>query len=242
MNRPRTCTLFLLLLLGAAVVFQSACTIIHVAVAANGKIVLHPKHGEIIKWAPPIQVRFLGPLCQEGTAGFISQCHVAIKDNQGYGAYHYICRKGLCSDPEVDVGTSTLLHGQAVAGGPPDPPADFQASFSCVGGTIVATPPDVTSDFYEVPVIATKVVQWVTDGQESGNGPLLVPDWVLTFDGGNTGVCNESDIKEGTGTGHRSCTLKALTGGATTKTFPYKVTSASSACNPGKGTVVETAQ
>jgi len=97
------------LLLGLAVLFLSACgNEVNVSLAQNGKVVLNPNYGDLIRWAPGLQVHFFVPLCTE-TDQWISECHVNVKAQGQFGQYNYICKGGVCIDPEVDVGRSTLM-------------------------------------------------------------------------------------------------------------------------------------
>jgi len=226
LKRASNYSLSLYLLLGLSVLFLSACgNEVNVSLAQNGKIVLHPRYGDLIRWEPGLQVHFLLPFCKE-TDVWINECHVNVNSTEQFGQYNYICKGSVCSDPEVDVGKSTRTRPAGVATMRQFTPANFQVILPCQNGTITPVPSDVPGDLYDQPVTPGKVVQWLSNG----SGAVLLSDWTVTFDAGNTNVCNESDIHNADG--FQICTIKTgLPAGV------YRYTSTSNHCQPGYGTV-----
>jgi hypothetical protein len=234
MKPARSYQLLWSLFLGIAILVLSGCegNDVHVSLAQNGKIVLNPIYSDKIRWAPGVQVHFLIPgLCQERDT-WITTCTVRIKVQPGdFGQFNYICKGGICKDPEVDVGSSTAQPDtyakmtRAAWAAALNP--DVQVALPCDlgSGTITPTPADVPGDLYG-PITSGTVVQWVSNG----NGSVLLKDWTVTFDAGNATVCNEADIHNAGG--YRSCTIKdGLAAG------PYKYTAASPQCKSGSGSV-----
>jgi hypothetical protein len=229
MKSTSSCSLLLSLLLGSTVMFLSGCkNEVNVTLAENGKIVLYPKHGDRIAWAQGtngVQVHFLVNPCEE-TDTWIQACTVKVNLPAGEsGQYNYICKNAMCKDPEVDVGSSvgTRRYPPIVTARAPDPEGTVEVALPCDGGTIKPSPADVPGDLYG-PITPGQVVQWIS------NGSPVLPDWTITFDGGNTSVCVESDIHNANG--FRNCTIKP---GLAPRKYTYQASSGH--CGTGTGSV-----
>lgn len=230
MKLVRIYWLLLSLLFGLTLILLSACgNTVRVTRSQDGKIVLYPKYGDDIVWDTPgksIQVRFFLPFCKEG-GDWLTECHVNVKPDAGqFGRYDYICKNGLCQDPEVDVGTS---NGPVVVPHPirsKGPEADFRVVLPCTNNTIQVIPSDVPDNFYTMTPKPGNTVEWLSNGL----GSQYLNDWTVTFDDGNATVCEQADIHDEDG--YRTCKIKQ---GLPPKAYRYAA--ASSKCQSGSGTI-----
>jgi len=206
--------------LGLSIFFLSACTKpneINLTLSQSGKVVLHPKPGDVLNWTG-VQVHFYGtPLCTDHSPS-ISTCTVdpTINTSQA-GQYFYACASTVCSDPEVDMGSGTLKGGRPLNA--KTVVASATVTVPCNGGQIQLDPATLPDAYESGSLTAGNVVQWMSNG----TGSSYITDWVVNFDEMNNNVCNESSI------GYNSsqfCTIKAAAG-----THTYKVTSPS--CHGG---------
>src|SRR6202046_1501566 len=196
---------------------------INLTLAQSGKVVLSPKPGDHLIWSNNLQVEFLGGSpCTETAPS--NECHVKSNlDMSTMTQYYYVCQHSACSDPEVDVGSGTGLDGQGRAASVTD-----TVALPCNSNQIQPTPAALPDSFQDGQINPGSVVQWVS----VGGAP--VTDWVVTFTGGDTTVCNESSIQYGAKT--NTCTIKA---GLAAGTYNYAVTS-NTCTGKGSGAITTT--
>jgi len=193
-------------------VLMSACEHPINLVVSQKKVILTPKPGEHLVWANNMKVEFLGPSpCTETAPS--NECHVKtdLSANQ-LGKYYYVCDQSACDDPEVDVGSGT---GPLQGRGKREKAATLNdyVGVSCSGSQVQVAPPALPGGLQSQNIIPGSVVNW------EGVGTPALNDWVVTFSGGNTSVCNESTIQAGDNT---ACTIKP---GLTPNAYNYSVTS-----------------
>jgi hypothetical protein len=194
-------------------------------IVSQGKVVLNPKPGDHLIWAGGLKVEFLGLTpCTETVPS--NECHVKPDlDTTQYVKYYYVCNESACSDPEVDVGSGgPLSHPTAKAASLTD-----TVTLLCNNNQVQVTPPVLPGGLQSGNIPPKSVVQWFS----IGGGSAFIKDWVITFDGGNTSVCNESAIQYG---GNTSCTIKS---DLAANTYKYAVTSMTCS-GAGSGTVKTT--